>query len=411
MKIYLVGGSIRDQLLGLPVKDHDWVVVGSSPEELLSKGYEAVGKKFPIFIHPQSHEEYALARTEHKIAPGYHGFIVKTASDITLEEDLLRRDLTINAIAQSVDGHIVDPFNGQKDIEDKVLRHVSPAFVEDPVRVLRIARFAARFRFKIAGETKNLIKKIIISDELKYLVAERVWKELKKALTSKKPSLFFTTLREIGALNDLFPDIDRLFGVKQIAKWHPEIDTGIHAMMAIDQAALLTEDIMVRFATLCHDLGKGTTHIDMIPNHLGHEERSVHITEKLCKNLCVPNSFKSLALKVAKYHTHTHLLFEMRSETILNVIEALDAFRRPKILDLYLLAVEADFKGRIGYENTPMPEIAAFKSCFNEVYLITAKPFITDGLRGSEIAIAMHNQRIIVLNKIIMRWKAIKDNH
>ena len=299
MKTYLVGGSIRDQLLGLPVKDRDWVVVGSSPEELLSKGYRAVGNEFPIFVHPRSHEEYALARTEYKIAPGYHGFIVKTASNITLEEDLLRRDLTINAIAKSIEGHIVDPFNGQQDIEDKVLRHVSPAFVEDPVRVLRIARFAARFGFKIADETKDLIKKMIASDELKYLVAERVWEELKKALTSKKPSLFFTTLRKVGALNYLFPDVNRLFGVRQAAKWHPEIDTGIHAMMAIDQAALLTEDIIVRFATLCHDLGKGRTNIDMIPNHCGHEKRSVQITEKLCDG-CIGVDFKKVSESISK---------------------------------------------------------------------------------------------------------------
>jgi len=404
MEIYLVGGGVRDQLLGLPVKDRDWVVVGSSPEELLAQGYQAVGKDFPVFLHPETHEEYALARTERKTDPGYHGFVVHAAPDVTLEQDLLRRDLTINAIAQGEDGQLIDPFNGQQDIENKILRHVSPAFIEDPVRVLRIARFAARFGFTIADETKALIQTMIQSGELEHLVAERVWQELEKALATKQPSLFFTTLRDVGALNTLFPDVDRLFGVPQVAKWHPEVDTGIHVMMVIDQAARLTDDIAVRFAALCHDLGKGTTPLDILPKHIGHEKRSIELTEKLCERLRVPNDFKSLALKVAEFHTHIHLLFEMRADTILNVIEALDAFRRPERFEQYLLAGEADCKGRTGYENTPVPEIPAFKHCFNAVREITAKPFVKAGLQGQAIANAMRTQRIKAIESIKKEW-------
>lgn len=410
MEIYLVGGGVRDQLLGLPVKDRDWVVVGSSPEKLLSKGYQPVGKDFPVFLHPQSHEEYALARTERKTDPGYRGFVVHAAPDVTLEQDLLRRDLTINAIAQTEDGQLIDPFNGQQDIKDKILRHVSPAFVEDPVRVLRIARFAARFGFTVADETKALIQTMVNSGELEHLVAERVWQELEKALATKQPSLFFTTLRDVGALKSLFPDIDRLFGVPQVAKWHPEVDTGIHVMMVIDQAALLTDDIAVRFAALCHDLGKGTTPADILPKHIGHEKRSVELTKKFCEQLRVPNDFKTLALKVAEFHTHIHLLFEMRTETILNVIAALDAFRRPERFEQYLLAGEADCRGRTGYENIPVPEISAFRDCFNAAQKITAKPFIAAGLQGQAIADAMHKQRLEAIDNIRMEWKLAPES-
>ena len=257
METYLVGGGVRDHLLGLAIKDRDWVVVGSSPEEMLAQGYQPVGKDFPVFLHPKTHEEYALARTERKSGKGYKGFTVYAAPDVTLEQDLERRDLTINAIAQADDGNLIDPYNGQQDLKDKVLRHVSPAFIEDPVRVLRIARFAARFGFTIADETRQLIQKMVENKELDHLVPERVWQELAKALATEQPSLFFMALRDAGALKTLFPDIERLFGVPQVKKWHPEIDTGIHVMMVIDQAAKLTDDIAVRFAALCHDLGKG----------------------------------------------------------------------------------------------------------------------------------------------------------
>jgi len=401
MKTYLVGGSIRDQLLGLATKDQDWVVVGSTPEEMIAKGFQPVGKDFPVFLHPKTHEEYALARTERKTAPGYRGFVVHAAPDVTLEQDLARRDLTINAIAQADDGSLIDPFNGQQDLKDKVLRHVSPAFTEDPVRVLRIARFAARFGFTIADETKQLIQQMVATNELEHLVAERVWQELEKALTTDQPSLFFMALRETGALASIFPDIDRLFGVPQVPKWHPEVDTGIHVMMVLDQAAKLSNELTVRFAALCHDLGKGTTPDDVLPQHIGHEARSVKLTADFCQRFRVPKDIQSLALKVAEYHTHVHLLFELRPATILKVIEALDAFRRPERFEHYLLAGEADFRGRPGYEQLPMPEIAAFNRCFITAKSITAKRFIESGLQGPAIAEAMHEKRVEAIGKVM----------
>ncbi|MDH5358361.1 MAG: multifunctional CCA addition/repair protein [Gammaproteobacteria bacterium] len=408
MKSFLVGGCVRDKLLGLPVKDRDWVVVGSTPEQMLAKGFQPVGKDFPVFLHPKTHEEYALARTERKTAPGYHGFVVHAAPDVTLEQDLARRDLTINAIAQADDGSLIDPFNGQQDLKNKILRHVSPAFTEDPVRVLRIARFAARFDFTIADETTQLIQQMVASKELDHLVPERVWQELEKALATQKPSLFFMALRDAGALASLFPEVDRLFGVPQSPKWHPEIDTGIHVMMVIDQAARLTDDIAVRFAALCHDLGKGTTPADVLPQHVGHELRSVELTQLLCERLRVPKNIQSLALKVAEYHTHMHLLFEMHPATILNVIDAMDAFRRPERFEQYLLASEADFRGRPGYENSPMPEIDIFNRCFTAVQNISAKPFVDAGLKGQAIAEAIRQQRIEAINKIMTEVKQAK---
>lgn len=403
MENYLVGGSVRDQILGLPIKDRDWVVVGSTVEEMLSQGFQPVGKDFPVFLHPKTHEEYALARTERKTTPGYRGFIIHAEPSITLEQDLERRDLTINAIAQAEDGSLIDPFNGQQDIKNKILRHVSPAFTEDPVRVLRIARFAARFSFTIADETKILINEMVNSKELEHLVPERVWQELEKALTTPQPSLFFMALRDTKALAILFPEVDRLFGVPQVPKWHPEIDTGIHVMMVIDQAARLTNDIAVRFAALCHDLGKGTTPIDIQPQHIGHEARSISLTKALCQRLKVPKDITSLSLKVAEYHTHVHLLFELQPKTILKVIEALDAFRRPKRFAQYLLAGEADFRGRPGYENTPMPEIELFHHCFTAAQAIDAQQFVDLGLQGKAIAEALKKQRINAIKSVIKK--------
>jgi tRNA nucleotidyltransferase (CCA-adding enzyme) len=401
MNSYLVGGSIRDKLLGLPIKDRDWVVVGSTPEEMIANGFQPVGKDFPVFLHPKTHEEYALARTERKTAPGYRGFVIHAAPDITLEQDLARRDLTINAIAQADDGTFIDPFNGQQDLNDKILRHVSPAFTEDPVRVLRIARFAARFNFTIADETKQLIQKMVAAKELDHLVAERVWQELEKALATDQPSLFFMALRDTGALASIFPEIDQLFGVPQVPKWHPEVDTGIHVMMVLDQAAKLSNEVTVRFAALCHDLGKGTTPADMLPQHIGHEARSITLTAALCQRLRVPKDIQSLALKVAEYHTHVHLLFELRPTTILKVIEALDAFRRPERFEQFLLAGEADFRGRPGYETLPMPEKDAFNHCFIAARSITAKSFVEAGLQGHAIATAMQKQRIHAIKQVM----------
>ncbi len=401
MKTYLVGGSVRDKLLGLPMSDRDWVVVGSNPKEMLSNGFEPVGKDFPVFLHPKTHEEYALARTERKTAPGYKGFIVHAEPSVTLEEDLARRDLTINAIAQTEDGTLIDPYNGQQDLKDKILRHVSPAFVEDPVRVLRIARFAARFDFKIADETLLLIKEMIKAKELDYLVPERVWQEVEKALATAKPSLFFMALRETGALKILFPEVDRLFGVPQVPKWHPEIDTGVHVMMVIDQSAKLTDDIAVRFAALCHDLGKGTTPANILPQHNGHEARSVKLTHALCQRMRVPKDITSLALKVAEYHTHVHLLFELDPATILEVIEALDAFRRPERFEQYLLAGEADFRGRPGYEDLPLPTINIFRNCLHVSQNVTAHAFVEAGKRGPAIGEAIRQQRMILIEQVM----------
>jgi tRNA nucleotidyltransferase (CCA-adding enzyme) len=401
METYLVGGYVRDQLLGLETKDRDWVVVGSTPEQMLECGFRAVGQDFPVFLHPESHEEYALARTERKTAPGYRGFTVHADPDVTLEEDLARRDLTINAMAQTADGQIIDPFNGQADLNNKILRHVSPAFVEDPVRVLRLARFAARFGFTVADETKQLIGDMIVQGELAHLVSERVWQELAKALATDKPSLFFTTLREVGALKELFPDVDRLFGVPQVKKWHPEIDTGVHVMMVIDQAAKISEDIAVRFAALCHDLGKGTTPADVLPQHIGHEVRSIELTKALCMRLKVPSAIQTLSVKVAEYHTHMHRLFEMRAATILKVIEALDAFRNPKQFEQYLLASEADFRGRPGYENAEFPEATVFRQCFSACQSIEVKPLIEAGLEGKAIAEALKKQRIQAIDRLM----------
>ena len=401
MQTYLVGGSVRDQLLGLPTRDKDWVVVGASPEQMLELGFRSVGKDFPVFLHPKTNEEYALARTERKVAPGYKGFAIHTSPDVTLEQDLARRDLTINAIAQSPDGKLIDPYNGQADLKNKCLRHVSTAFSEDPVRVLRIARFAARFDFSIADETKDLIKKMVDSNELDHLVPERVWQELAKAMSTKRPSLFFTTLRNVGALKNLFPEVDRLFGVPQVPKWHPEVDTGIHVMMVIDQAAKLSTDIAVIFAALCHDLGKGTTPAETLPQHKGHEARSIALTQLLCERLRVPKDIHNLALKVAKYHTHMHLLTELKPKVVLEVIDALDAYRRPYQFEQYLLASEADFRGRPGYENVSMPNIKLFKRCYQVSKAVDTQPILDAGFQGKAISEELTKQRTNAIAELL----------
>ncbi len=394
MQCFLVGGCVRDKLLGLPVKDHDWVVVGADPQTMLTHGFRPVGKDFPVFLHPQTQEEYALARTERKSGRGYHGFSFHAAPDVTLEQDLARRDITINAIAEDENGNIIDPFNGQRDLQQRVLRHVSPAFVEDPVRVLRIARFAARFNFTIADETKDLIAQMIADGELAYLVPERVWQELSKALLTDKPSLFFNTLREVGALKELFPEVDALFGVPQNPKWHPEVDTGVHVMMVIDQAARLSDDLAVRFSAMCHDLGKGQTPADILPSHKGHEATSIRLTRDLCDRLRVPKETRNLAVKVAEFHTDVHLLFELDAERVLYVLEGIDSFRRPERFQQYLLAGEADFRGRPGYEDAPMPEGNAFQACYEAAAAVSATEFIEAGLSGIAIGEAIRRKRI-----------------
>ncbi len=395
MEIYLVGGAVRDTLLGIEPKERDWVVVGATPEQLKAQGYKQVGKDFPVFLHPKTHEEYALARTERKTAPGYHGFSMHAAPDVTLEEDLLRRDLTINAIAQTASGQLIDPFNGQQDLADKLLRHVSPAFSEDPVRILRVARFAARFAhlgFTIAPETGELMRDMVNAGEVDALVAERVWTETERALGEKKPARFFEVLRDCGALEKLFPEIERLFGVPQPEKHHPEIDTGLHTLMVLTQAARLSPDTRVRFAALVHDLGKGATPKDQWPKHIAHEERGVPLVEDLCQRLRVPKSYRELAVAVTRYHLHYHRAAELKPATLLKLFGALDAFRRPERFELFILACEADSRGRTGFENAHFDQPGILRRTRDAAAAVTAKT-LTGKLAGAAIGEELNRLR------------------
>lgn len=354
MQTYVVGGAVRDELLGFPVKDKDFVVVGSTPEAMLAAGFKPVGKDFPVFLHPTTHDEYALARTERKTAKGYKGFVVHASPEITLEEDLARRDLTINAIAQADDGQLIDPFNGLADLQSKTLRHVSDAFAEDPVRILRTARFAARFtEFNIAPETHTLMRQMVDAGEVDALVAERVWQELAKGLTEAKPSRMFAVLRECGALQKILPELNRLWGVPQPAQYHPEVDAGVHVMMVVDYAARENFSLPIRFAALMHDLGKGTTPVEILPKHIGHEERSFNLVKDVCKRLKVPNDCKELAQLVAKFHGKLHQALQMKPSTLLNFLIELDAIRQPARFKDFLKTCEADSRGRTGFENCP----------------------------------------------------------
>ena len=351
MKTYVVGGAVRDELLNLPVQDRDYVVVGATPEQMLAAGYRPVGKDFPVFLHPQTHAEYALARTERKTAPGYAGFAFHAAPDVTLEEDLARRDLTINAMAKAEDGALIDPYGGTADLAAKVFRHVGPAFVEDPVRILRLARFAARFTdFSVAPETMALMCEMVANGEVDALVAERVWQELARGLMEKRPSRMFAVLRECGALKRLLPELDRLWGVPQRADYHPEVDTGVHVMMVVDVAAERGYELPVRFAALTHDLGKGTTPKDEWPRHIAHEVRSVKLVEAVCERLRVPSDCRDLAVLVARYHGDIHRADELRPDTIVRLFEKTDALRRPQRFEQLLQACTADFNGRLGWE-------------------------------------------------------------
>ena len=357
-KIYCVGGAVRDQLLGLPVQDHDWVVVGSTPEDMVAQGFQPVGKDFPVFLHPQTHEEYALARTERKTARGHKGFAVYAAPGVTLEQDLLRRDFTVNAIAQDADGNLIDPPNGIADLRAGILRHVSAAFSEDPVRILRAARFAARFGFAIAPETLELMRGMVNNGEVDALVAERVWQELARGLLEKKPSRFFETLRSCGALAKILPELDALFGMPQPEKYHPEIDCGIHALLVVDDAARHDYALEVRFAALTHDLGKGSTPKDILPRHIGHELRSVELLKKLSRRLRVPGECSDLALLAARYHGDIHHAFELRAETIFKLFQSADAWRRPERFSRLLQVCASDVRGRSGHEQDDYPQAA-----------------------------------------------------
>lgn len=406
MQIYKVGGCVRDRLLGLPVKDRDWVVVGADFQAMLDVGYKPVGRDFPVFLHPQTHEEYALARTERKQGRGYHGFAFHAAPDVTLEQDLIRRDLTINAMAEDADGQLIDPFNGQADLQKGLLRHVSPAFQEDPVRVLRLARFAARFGFDVADETRALIEQMRVDGELDYLVPERVWQETAKALTEDTPSRFFTTLRDVGALEALFPEIDRLFGVPQHPKWHPEVDTGVHVMMVLDQSARISDDLAIRFASLCHDLGKGTTPTETLPGHAGHEQRSVDLTLELSERLRVPAALRDLAVKVAQYHTHHHIVFSLDAEQVLDVIEGMDCFRRPQRFEQFLQTGEADFRGRPGYEDIDIPQQRVWQASYQAASDIEARQFVAQGLKGPQIAESLRHARLQAIDGVLADFRA-----
>lgn len=400
MDVYQVGGSVRDTLLGLPVKDRDWVVVGATPAEMEARGFKLVGADFPVFLHPETHEEYALARTERKTAPGYKGFSVHAAPDVTLNEDLQRRDLTINAIAQDRHGALIDPFGGVDDLRKKILRHVSPAFSEDPVRILRVARFAARFTdFAIAPETLALMHSMVHHGEVNALVPERVWAELERALGEVKPARFFEVLRACGALTCLLPEIDRLYGVPQPAKYHPEIDTGVHVMLVLDQATRLSADTQVRFAALLHDLGKGTTPKELWPSHHGHEERSVDLVKDICARFRVPNDYRDLAVLVARYHGDCHRAAELRPDTLLKKLEALGAARRPQRFEQFLLACEADARGRPGYEDQPYPQADVFRNALRAYNSVDAQPLVAAGLKGEAIAHEMRKLRIQAISQ------------
>ena len=407
----MVGGAVRDALLGLPVQDRDWVVVGSTPEELVARGFLPVGKDFPVFLHPTTKEEYALARTERKTARGYHGFEVYASPDVTLEQDLARRDITINSIAacaridwsttpfESDFGALIDPFGGQKDIQTKVLRHVTDAFREDPVRILRVARFAARFaNFSVAPETMQLMKDMVTHGEADALVAERVWQELSRGLMQAKPSRMFEVLRECGALERLLPEVNRLWGVPQRAEYHPEVDTGVHLMMVLDMAAQLDAPLTVRFACLMHDLGKGTTPADVLPKHIGHELRSAKLSKKVCERLRVPVDCRELADVVAMEHGNIHRSSELGAAALVRLLERCDAFRKPQRFADVLLACECDARGRLGLQESAYPQrqrlADVLKVAQSVVTSVIAEAAQAEGLDGKKIGERVHAARV-----------------
>ncbi|MDG6774441.1 multifunctional CCA addition/repair protein [Thiomicrorhabdus sp. ZW0627] len=410
---YLVGGAVRDALLGVDVYDRDWVVVGSTPQAMLDAGYEQVGKDFPVFLHPKTKEEYALARTERKAGVGYHGFEVSASPEVSLEEDLLRRDLTINAMAQNDSGDIVDPYGGLEDLKNRVLRHVSPAFSEDPLRVLRVARFAAklnRFGFKLHEDTRLLMSRMAASGELESLTPERVWQEVVKALGCDKPSVFFTVLREVGALKVLFPELDCLYEVAQPPQYHPEGDVGTHTMMVLDAAAELSESLDVRFAALVHDLGKGVTPKELWPKHHGHEAAGVPIVAKLCQRYRVPKKIQQLSEKVTEWHGLVHKGLDsdgrpaLKPKTYLKVVQACSFFKNPEILQLVLLACEADARGRTGFENAVYPQAEFWMALANAANKVNNREIIEQGFQGAEIAEAIERKRLQLISDFLKSY-------
>ena len=397
MRIYLVGGAVRDKLLDRPVTDHDHVVVGACPDDMLEQGFRPVGKDFPVFLHPRTGEEYALARTERKTGHGYHGFAFHADPSVTLEEDLARRDLTINAMAEAEDGELVDPFHGARDLEQRLLRHVSPVFAEDPVRLLRVARFAARFAplgFTVAPETMALMQQMVRDGEVDHLVPERVWQETRKALGEARPSAFLRVLRESGALAVLFPEVDALYGVPQRAEFHPEIDTGVHVEMVLDMAARIAPgNDVVGFCALTHDLGKALTPADVLPRHLGHEHAGVAPLRRLVTRLKVPTEHAALAEQVCREHLNAHRAFELKPSTVLRMLTSLDALRRPERLEVFLAACEADKRGRLGHENDDYPQADYLRRACGAAAAVRSEPFVADGLTGPAIGEAMAKAR------------------
>jgi tRNA nucleotidyltransferase (CCA-adding enzyme) len=415
VKIYRVGGSVRDELLGRPVQDRDWVVVGATPEEMVALSYTPVGRDFPVFLHPETHEEYALARTERKTAPGYHGFVVHAAPDVTLEEDLARRDLTINAMAlpadftpasgpNSLEEHLIDPYGGLRDLRARVLRHVTDAFREDPVRILRVARFAARFAdFQVAPETLALMREMVAAGEVNHLVPERVWQELARGLMETAPARMFEVLRACGALAVLLPEVDRLWGVPQRADYHPEVDTGVHVMMVLQQTARFAASLPVRFAALTHDLGKGTTPPNVLPRHIGHEERSVRLLGPLCERLKVPKDCRELADVVAREHGHIHASLGFSAAATVRLLERCDALRKPARFADVLLACECDARGRLGYEELPYPQrerlLQALAAAQSVDTAAVAAAAAARGAQGPAIGAAVHAARVAAVEQ------------
>ena len=396
MEIFEVGGAVRDSLLSLPVRERDWVVVGARPKDLLRLGYKQVGKDFPVFLHPKTGEEYALARTERKVGPGYHGFDFDTSAAVTLADDLARRDLTINAMARDEHGTLIDPYGGLNDLKARTLRHVSDAFAEDPLRILRVARFAARFTelgFSIAAPTMELMRRLVATGEAAALKAERVWQETERALAESEPDVYFRILHDCGALKVVFPEVAALFGVPQPARWHPEIDTGVHTMMALRISARLSDKVAVRFAVLTHDLGKATTPKHTLPSHRGHEERSVRLLNELCERLPVPRRFRELAEAVARHHGSVHRAAQLRPATIYKLIEAVDGLRRPQRFEDFLLACEADARGRLGLEERPYPQAGILRSALAAAREVRSDD-ATAGIRGRALGMRLRQLRI-----------------
>jgi tRNA nucleotidyltransferase (CCA-adding enzyme) len=401
MKVYRVGGSVRDELLGLPVKDHDYVVVGSTPEQMVSLGFRPVGKDFPVFLHPRTKEEYALARTERKTGRGYKGFTVFADPGVTLDQDLARRDLTINAIARDENGNLIDPFHGAEDLKRGVLRHVSPAFSEDPVRILRVARFAARFAFEIAPETIALMKHMVADGEVDHLVPERAWQELARGLMEPRPSLMLEALRGCGALARVLPEVDALFGVPQPAQHHPEVDTGLHVLLVIDYAASRHFPLPVRFAALMHDVGKGQTPRELWPAHHGHEASGVDLIGQLCQRLRVPNDCRDVASLAARYHGEIHRAGELKPATIVKLFERCDALRRPERFDLVLDACACDFHGRPGFETLPYPPAPLLRDALTAARQVDTASIAQRMVEPHKIAAAVHQARVEAVRNIL----------